>query len=89
MEEPKIKVRLVDSEEKSLQEVERELVENHEKSLIEQEAASEQNTPDTSLEQTSSNQFEIDDEKMIWRKTLLPLESTRGILDEESKTLLN
>jgi hypothetical protein len=65
MEEPKIKVRLVDSEEKSLQEVERELVENHEKSLIEQEAASEQNTPDTSLEQTSSNQFEIDDDIVL------------------------
>ena len=62
MEEPKIKVRLVDSEEKSLQEVERELVENHEKSLIEQEAASEQ---DTSLEQTSSNQFEIDDDVVL------------------------
>jgi hypothetical protein len=65
MEEPKIKVRLVDSEEKSLQEIERELVENHEKSLIEQEAASEQNTPDTSLEQTSSNQFEIDDDIVL------------------------
>ena len=65
MEEPKIKVRLVDSEEKSLQEVERELVENHEKSLIEQEAASEKNTPDTSLEQTSSNQFEIDDDVVL------------------------
>ena len=65
MEEPKIKVRLVDSEEKSLQEVEKELVENHEKSLIEQEAASEKNTPDTSLEQTSSNQFEIDDDVVL------------------------
>jgi hypothetical protein len=65
MEEPKIKVRLVDSEEKSLQEVERELVENHEKSLAEQDASSEETTQDTGLEQTSSNQFEIDDDVVL------------------------
>jgi hypothetical protein len=68
MEEPKFTVRLVDSEEKSLQEIETKLVEEHEKELIQNEQSSQETpvveeTPE--LEQTSSSNFEIDDDAVL------------------------
>jgi hypothetical protein len=68
MEEQKFTVRLVDSEEKSLQEIETKLVEEHEKELIQNEQSS-QETPVVEetpvLEQTSSSNFEIDDDAVL------------------------
>jgi len=68
MEEQKFTVRLVDSEEKSLQEIETKLVEEHEKELIQNEQQS-QETPvveeTQELEQTSPNNFEIDDDVVL------------------------
>lgn len=68
MEEQKFTVRLVDSEEKSLQEIETKLVEEHEKELIENEQQSKE-TPVVEeipeLEQTSSSNFEIDDDVVL------------------------
>jgi len=68
MEEQKFTVRLVDSEEKSLQEIETKLVEEHEKELIQNEQSSQETpvveeTPE--LEQTSSSNFEIDDDAVL------------------------
>jgi hypothetical protein len=65
MEEPKFKVRTVDFEEKSLQELETELVEGHEKSITEEKTEVIEDKIEDNVEQTSTTEFSIDDDTVL------------------------